>query len=158
MDKDILKSYINGTGASCYGEMQVRFKKDKVVATFTMEDSLNSHLIASLTTDPKFSSFGSEDKLFKEISKGNAIQKASAVDFTKKYASVYIELQYHGKLGVDAIESIFIPANNLHLVDMKVLNKFMGKFKVYTEKNEKLKEVLLTDENGKLKILLKEIL
>jgi hypothetical protein len=33
-------------------------------------------------------------------------------------------LQYHGKLGVDAIESIFIPEAELRKVNMTVLNAF----------------------------------
>ncbi|MDR2286205.1 MAG: hypothetical protein LBE04_01825 [Prevotellaceae bacterium] len=143
MDRDIIKNYeahSNGQGAAQYGELQIRFRKDKVVATFTMQDSLDSKLIPSLTTEPKLSSFGKNDGLFKAFS-GQSIETTSAVDFTKKYAKRYIELQYHGKLGVDAIESIFIPADQLRRVNMTFLNSFRGKFKVYTEENGKLKEV-----------------
>jgi hypothetical protein len=109
-----------------------------------MRDSLGSNLNPSLTTDPKLSSFGNNKEvvgLFQTFSKGNKVQTTSATDFTQDYAEYYIELQYHGTLKADAIESIFIPQSELHNVNMTTLNKFKGKFKIYTEENGKLKEI-----------------
>ena len=140
MDRDIIKQSKSST-ANQYGNIAVRFKKDKVITTFTMQDSLDSGLIPSLTTDPKVSSFGYSDMLFKDLS-GALKNTKSAVSFTKNYARSYIELQYHGHLGVDAIESVFVPKHLVKQLDMKLLNKYRGKIKFYTE------------ENGKLKILL----
>jgi hypothetical protein len=150
MDKNMLKNNAQNTqfrGAARYGGVQIRFKKDKVTATFTMADSLDNvnDLKPSLTIDPKLSSFGKNTKLFDAISKGVKIETNSASEFTRSYASKsYIELQYHGKLGVDAIESIFIPHDELPDVDMAVLNEAKRKFKfdVYTKEKGKLKKIL----------------
>ncbi|MCL1932834.1 MAG: hypothetical protein FWF53_03330 [Candidatus Azobacteroides sp.] len=142
MDRDIIKQSKSGT-AKQYGKIAVRFKKDKVIATFTMGDSLGSGLNPSLTTDPKVSSFGERVALFNDLS-GALKRTKSAVDFTDKYAGYrsYVELQYHGHLGTDAIESIFIPKQFVSQLDMKILNKYRGKIKFYTEENGKLKTLL----------------
>jgi hypothetical protein len=150
MDRDILKNFNSNRdskGAGQYGDTQIRFKKDRVVTTFTMTDSLDARedgrlLIPSLTTDPKLSSFDETDRLFKEMSRGKTMTK-SATDFTQNYANGYIELQYHGRLDASAIESIFIPEKEFQQINKANLKAFKDKygFKVFTEENDKLKEM-----------------
>lgn len=119
MDKDILaqsKSSIAG-GYWNHGDgIQIRFKKDRVVATFTTCDSLGSGIVPSLTTDPKTSAIASVDRVLR-----NTANHLSAIESTKAYASSYIELQYHGNLTLDCIESIFIPKNVLPKISVSTL-------------------------------------
>ena len=118
MDKDILKQAQSGTAGQywSYGDgIQIRFKKNKVVATFTMEDSLGSGLHPSLTSDPRPSSFDSNNVLNKSA------DTSSAIDCTSKWACSYIELQYHGKLTLDCIESIFIPKDVIPNISTKAI-------------------------------------
>lgn len=112
MDKDILAQARSGIAGQYwdYGDgIQVRFKKDKVIATFTMQDSLGSGLYPSLCSDPKVTSFDVfGGRGGKEIVTSTA-DLSSAIDATRKYAMSYIELQYHGQLTLDCVESVFIP-------------------------------------------------
>ena len=142
MDRDILKQANNNNLTDQYGNIAVRFRKDKVVTTFTMMDSLESGLSPSLTTDPKISSFGEQNSMFGDFNKAKTYTR-SAVDFTNRYAGMFVELQFHGHLDANAIESIFIPNYYEGRLDMKLLNQYKGKIKFYT-----------TDENGNLKTLL----
>lgn len=106
MDRDILKQGDSGIARQywSYGDgIQVRFKKDRVIATFTMQDSLYSGLIPSLTSDPRPSSFNNKSII------GSSLKPTSAIECTKAWAYSYIELQYHGDLTLDCIQSIYIP-------------------------------------------------
>lgn len=106
MDKDIVAQGKSGIARQywSYGDgIQVRFKKDRVITTFTMEDSLCSGLAPSLTTDPRPSSFDSKSII------GSSLKPKSAIECTKAWAYSYIELQYHGDLTLDCIQSIYIP-------------------------------------------------
>ncbi|MDR3309111.1 MAG: hypothetical protein LBS80_04075, partial [Tannerella sp.] len=64
----------------------------------------------------------------------------SAIDFKKWLDKVipeeqcYVELQYHGQLGIEAIESVFIPRQLLAGVK-DILLPYKSKFKVFTEEN-----------------------
>lgn len=112
MDKDILKQANSGIADQYWSHgngIQVRFKKDKVVATFTTCDSLSSGLCPSLTTDPKISSIY-------RYNSGILNKKVDHTDIiasTRTYATSYIELQYHGMLTLDFVESIYIPGTVL---------------------------------------------
>ena len=138
MDKDILRQAKSGIAGQywAYGDgLQVRFKKDKVIATFTMEDSLSSCLVPSLTTDPKITSFGSYNKSILH----QTADHASVVESTRAYASSYIELQYHGKLTLDCIESVFIPEDVLPKISAETLQKMRAtQATLYSEKNGQL--------------------
>ena len=140
MDKDILaqsKSPIAG-GYWNHGDgIQIRFKKDRVVATFTTCDSLGSGLKPSLVTDPRTSSFYSIDRILR-----NSANHMSAIESTKAYASGYIELQYHGSLTLDCIESIFIPEKVLPKISSKVMDLM-----------RKTGAILYSESSGKLIIL-----
>ncbi len=112
MDKDILKQANSGIADQYWSHgsgIQVRFKKDKVVATFTTCDSLSSGLYPSLTTDPKISSIY-------RYNSGILNKKVDHTDIiasTRTYAASYIELQYHGMLTLDCVESVYIPGTVL---------------------------------------------
>lgn len=113
MSKDILRQANSGI-ASGYWEdryhhdhergIQVRFKSDKVIATYTFQDSLGSDLAPALLSDPQITThYGSN---LEHIYRGQV--SGDTVKDTREFASSYIELQYHGMLGIDAIESIFV--------------------------------------------------
>jgi len=141
MDKDIIRESQESAAVNAwfYGRIAVRFKKDKVVATFTMDDSLNDKPIPSLTTDPRLTSFQSMDILFRNLNKANQYTKSHIDFWDQGYIDSYVELQFHGHLGVDAIESIFIPSYLLNQIDMDILRKYSGSIKFYTEENGVLK-------------------
>ena len=115
----------NNTARS-YGNVEVRFKKDKVVATWTAGDSLGVRYQPSLVSDPKACSY---DDFYNTPTSSN-IQTANLVEFKKKHISTYLELQYHGQLTVDCIESITYPYDILdgsHDNFLKVAKEFKKK-------------------------------
>lgn len=125
LDHDILRSMQNNT-ARYYGNVEVRFKKDKVVATWTAGDSLGVRYQPSLVSDPKACSY---DDFYNTPTSSN-IQTANLVEFKKKHISTYLELQYHGQLTVDCIESITYPYDILdgsHDIFLKVAKEFKKK-------------------------------
>lgn len=143
MDKDILKQAESGIADgywNCGDGFQIRFKRDKVIATFTMMDSLGSGRIPSLVTDPQTSSFGYS---MNSMIKDDSVDRTSAVESTRAYASSYIELQYHGDLTLDCIESIYIPDGvlpKLSEASLKALVDAVKKygFTLYSNKGGKL--------------------
>lgn len=52
VNKDKTKAW-NEVGTSWYGDCHVRFRKDRVLTTFTLDNSLGTDMIPSLTCDPK---------------------------------------------------------------------------------------------------------
>ncbi len=125
LDHNILRSMRNNTARS-YGNVEVRFKKDKVVATWTAGDSLGGIYQPSLVSDPKACSY---DNFYNTPTSSN-IQTANLVEFKKKHISTYLELQYHGQLTVDCIESITYPYDILdgsHDIFLKVAQEFKKK-------------------------------
>ena len=137
MDKDIVAQSHSGIADNYWNYrdgVQIRFKRDRVVATFTTCDSLGSGLKPSLITDPQTSSFSSIDRILRASTK-----PTSTIEATRKYASSYIELQYHGDLTLDCIESIFIPEEVLPKLSSKVM-ELMRKTgaTLYSEKSGKL--------------------
>ncbi len=132
MDRDILKQANSGIAGQYwnYGDgIQVRFNKSKVTATFTIDDSLGSGLKPSLTTDPRSTSCNSFDK-----KNALSVTTKSAVDFTKKMSCSYVELQFHGHVSLDCIESIYIPHKVLPKIKIDTLNKMKNLgCKLYTD-------------------------
>ncbi len=104
LDHDILRSITHNT-ATGYGNVEVRFKKDKVIATWTAGDSLRCKYQPSLVSDPRSCSF---DNLYRTPDSGN-IQTDNLVEFKKDHISNYLELQFHGDLTVDCVESLTYP-------------------------------------------------
>lgn len=139
MDKDILaqsKSRIASQYWSGGDGIQIRFKKDKVIATYTAEDSLSIGRIPALTTDPMPTS-ASFSKVHKTIT-GKPIN--SAIQATKEWAYSYFELQFHGDLTLDCIESIFVPKDVVPKLGDKLLSKMARYGKIWTEQSGKLVE------------------
>lgn len=108
MDKDMLKQARSGIADQYWSHrdgIQIRFKKDKVNPTFTLMDSLGSGLAPSLVRDPKLTS--AYEWYIKRVLKMTDFK--DVVDATRSISSSYIELQYHGDLTLDMVESIYIP-------------------------------------------------
>lgn len=125
LDHDILRSMQNNTARS-YGNVEVRFKKDKVVATWTAGDSLGVRYQPSLVSDPKACSYDD----FYNTSTSRNIQTTNLVEFKRQHISTYLELQYHGQLTVDCIESITYPydiLDGLHDKFLKIAKEFKKK-------------------------------
>ena len=109
LDHDIKKSMKYNT-AKQYGNVEVRFKRDKVIATWTAGDSLGRDFQPSLVSDPKSCSF---DNLYCTPDNAN-IQTKDLAKFKREHIASYIELQYHGKLTIDCVESLTYPYDLKH--------------------------------------------
>ena len=101
LDHDIAKSMAHNTTTQ-YGNVEVRFKKDKVIATWTAGDSLGKQYQPSLVSDPRSCSF---DDLYKTPTNAS-IQVKDLAKFKRDHISSYLELQYHGDLTIDCVESL----------------------------------------------------
>ena len=136
MSKDMVKQSKSGIANQYWNGgdgIQVRFKKDKVIATFTTNDSLESELAPSLVTDPKITSSKRYD-----VSDAIGITPTDAIKATREIGNSYIELQYHGHLGLDCIESIFIPKDVLPNINADTITKMRATgATLFTEKNGK---------------------
>lgn len=104
LDHDILRSITHNTATS-YGNVEVRFKKDKVIATWTAGDSLGRTYQPSLVSDPRSCSF---DAIWRTPDNAN-IQTDDLVQFKRDHINSYLELQFHGDLTVDCVESLTYP-------------------------------------------------
>lgn len=108
-DKDLSKR----EQADWYGGTTIRLKKDKINATFTMGDSLDDSdvLTPSLVTDPKINSLASDERMkWQDNATLKAFSAAAKTSVTKACKALcdtcYIELQYHGEVTADCIDSI----------------------------------------------------
>lgn len=122
MDRDMYKQATSGIADQYwrYGDgVQVRFKKDRVKTTFTIGDSLGAGLVPSYTSDPKVTS----SKLW-SINRVLALTETkSAAAATRSLGASYIELQYHGMLTPDMVESVFIPAPTAKKLSAEAIQK-----------------------------------
>lgn len=107
LDRDIEKSLSsNHAYGGQYGNIEIRFNKNKVVTTWTSGDSYGAIRQPSLTSDPKAYSYGNLSKVPRR-----GAQTDDVAEFVKDYTKKkdYIEIQYHGKLTVGDIESVSFP-------------------------------------------------
>lgn len=107
LDKDLADSYMNNL--THYGGTQVRFKKENVKCTFTMDDSLCKDYQPSLTSNPSHTSF--DDTSWKKLDSALPSltdEKPSVRRTQGNLRSSYIELQFHGKVTIDDVESIVV--------------------------------------------------
>ena len=131
-EKDVNKR----VGGDWYGQTTIRWKKDKVNATFTMDDSLDDYefIAPSLVTDPKITSIAARNGRnirCVDLNQFKAIQQASKKgidDMLNKMPGVYyIELQYHGQLTLDCIESVTFAEKSEARVAKKAIKKLLQK-------------------------------
>lgn len=106
-----------------YGDVQVRFKKDKIIATWTYDDSLctfGEYYQPSLVTDPKVESFDKKDY-------GVRISKTdnwdSVYKWQNQHGTSYVELQFHGKLDISCVESLTFPESPERLISADLIEK-----------------------------------
>jgi len=122
MDRDMYKQATSGIADQYwrYGDgVQVRFKKDMVKTTFTIGDSLGAGLTPSYTSDPKVVSSRNA-----HINRVLALTETkSAAEATRSLGTSYIELQYHGDLTPDMVESVFIPAPTAKKLSAEAIQK-----------------------------------
>lgn len=104
LDHNIEESLYNNT-ATQYGRIEVRFKKSSVVATWTPQDSLGCRCQPSLTSDPKACSFDD----MRNVPHDTTESVKDLNKFKNNYIWSYLELQYHGELTLDCVESIAFP-------------------------------------------------
>ena len=104
MNTDIHSSLHNNHGRS-YGPIQVRFKRDTVIATWTPSDSLGKQYQPTLVTDPKACGFDDREKYRLPL----GMKGADYDKLFSKAISGYCELQYHGDLTMDCVESLSFP-------------------------------------------------
>lgn len=128
LDHNILDSLRNNT-ARQYGAVEVRFKKDKVITTWTAGDSLGLQYEPSLCSDPKSCSFDAMSRTPTSAS----TQYKDLAQFKRDHISSYLELQYHGDLTVDCVESLAFPYDLLKRPnELATANKWKNKgVKIY---------------------------
>lgn len=136
LDHNILESMRHNT-ATQYGNVEVRFKKDKVTCTWTAGDSLCEKYQPSLVSDPRSCSF---DDLYKTPTTAKK-DVTDLAQFKRDHISSYLELQYHGELTIDCVESLTFPYNlkTSHYKDVALKWKAKG-VKVYYIDNDRLYE------------------
>lgn len=104
LDHNIFNSLKNNT-ATQYGRVEVRFKKNKVIATWTAGDSLGERWQPSLCSDPKSCSFDDSSN----TPTSRHIDVSDLAKFKRNHIARYLELQYHGNLTTDCVESLAFP-------------------------------------------------
>jgi len=145
--RDKVRAVKEQRSAFQYGNVQVRFRKDKVVCTWTYDDSLGKRYQPTLCCDPKVESF---DKAFTSLSKSECKDVVSLVDAG---CSRYIELQYHGKVTIDAVESLTFESHPIRdgLCSEETLRRYAAKgAKIYyIEKGVAKEFVIMTEVEAK---------
>ena len=103
LDHDILAS-MKGNPARQYGNVQIRFKKNRVLATWTPCDSLGLRSQPTLCSDPKACSYDDMSIFPKDMTNVKSFET-----WRRDHIYSYLELQYHGNLTPDCVESITFP-------------------------------------------------
>ena len=103
LDHDILAS-MKGNPARQYGNVQIRFKKGRVLATWTPCDSLGLRSQPTLCSDPKACSYDDMSNYPKDMTNVKSFET-----WRRDHIYSYLELQYHGRLTPDCVESITFP-------------------------------------------------
>lgn len=124
IDRDKTVAY-DENQISQYGDVQVRFKKRDVTPTWTFDDSLSttgSYYQPSLCSDPQVHSFDDDGV---SIAKGDKWGKLA--EWQRDHSTRYIELQYHGKLTIDMVESLTFGRNPGDLISADLIDRMMSK-------------------------------
>lgn len=106
LDHNIERSMSRRNSANQYGEVEVRFHKDKVICTWTWDDSLTCDYQPTLVTDPKINSFGHYFD-FDGFKSTDSMREFLRGDNPTRY----IELQFHGDLTFSSVKSVTFPIN-----------------------------------------------
>ena len=102
-----MKESLRSSAVWMYGDVQVRFKKDRVLCTFTANDSLGRCYQPTLTSAPRACSFDRMKESYLPIH-GNVEDDTNLADVVQTMGSWYVELQYHGELTAGCVESLLI--------------------------------------------------
>lgn len=129
LDHDKLDAYLHnrthyGTNkAGTENQVQVRFKKDRVVCTWTFNDSLCERYQPSLVSDPKIESLDNISTSKKPVS----TDPTKLYEWQKKKYTSYVELQYHGDLTMDDVEDIVFARNPELVISKDLIGKLQQK-------------------------------
>lgn len=142
LDHDKLREATTYNRAMQYGNVAVRFKKDKVTCTWTAGDSLSERYQPSLVTDPKAVSY---DDMYESKLPVKGTQTNDMTKFRSDNIISYLELQFHGDVTIDCVESLTFPYDLTERAKSKYLG-FAKKWKsigaeVYYIKNGKLEKL-----------------
>lgn len=142
LDHDKLREATTYNRATQYGNVAVRFKKDKVICTWTAGDSLGKRYQPSLVTDPKAVSYDDmrESKLPVKGTQTNDMTK-----FRDDNIISYLELQFHGDVTIDCVESLTFPYD----LTEKAKSKYLG----FAQKWKSIGTEIYFIKNGKLEKL-----
>lgn len=131
LDRDKYDAYKHNL--TQYGDVQIRFKKDKVLTTWTFDDSLwpaFEYYQPSLTSDPQVCSFDGKrnsDRKMKQIMPKPTDDISKLWEWQKQKGTSYIELQYHGKLTIDDVESIVFGKYPETIISKDLIKKLLDK-------------------------------
>ena len=146
---DPLKAFERRGAAKGYGAVQIQFRKENLKGrtTYTMGDSLDQiyfrdGIAGSDGDDPTIAGIlpaqGAPTDLFTLVQDRDIITNK---DLEKIYGARYIELQYHGQLGIDDIESVVYSSTDAVKPETVKVLKDRG-VKVYeASENEKFETV-----------------
>lgn len=142
LDHDKLREATTHNRATQYGNVAVRFKKDKVTCTWTAGDSLSERYQPSLVTDPKAVSY---DDMYESKLPVKGTQTDNMTKFRSDNISSYLELQFHGDVTIDCVESLTFPYD----LTEKAKSKYLG----FAQKWKSIGTEVFYIKNGKLEKL-----
>lgn len=121
MDSKDKAKALKNPAASGYGGVLVTFKRDRVAnkTTFTVGDSLDGvlgmrqNMIAGDTQNPRANGLQTyELRTFAATPKRNRVElPTDAQEFADHFRGEYFEIQYHGDLTLDDVESVAVSKN-----------------------------------------------
>ncbi len=124
LDRDKYSAYTNNL--TWYGDVQIRFKKSMVNTTWTFNDSLHNYgeyFQPSLTSDPRVQSF--DDMCSKRPNSSN--KWGSVSEWQREMGTSYVELQFHGKVTIDMVESMTFRKNPEEIISKELISKLLLK-------------------------------
>ncbi|MCD8312680.1 MAG: ADP-ribosyltransferase [Bacteroidales bacterium] len=141
VDSDKTRSWLNQrAGYGGKSRSVVRFKKDSVNCTWTPFDSMGAgaaqngpYFQPSLTSAPKVESFDGRMSTFlrnkyKDLDGLlNSDDWERLTDLEKNMGTTYFELQYHGRLTIDDVESITLKDSPEKVLGKDLVGKLMDK-------------------------------
>lgn len=113
-----------------YGDAHVRFKRDTVRCTWTLDDSLiaswgEEYYQPTLIDKPGIQSFDNREQEIANLMNSNK-KFGDVVDFQNRVGNSYIELQFHGELNIGQVESITFKYNPERFVSNETLQKLLS--------------------------------